>query len=189
VCGHEFPLINILPQKKKEQSEEEKFAPSCSTSTDSPGNIKKCTTITSEISSLEKNESESDCADDDFYHRNDDNFNNNESCNKCRGFEQDILIRKLVEKWWAPLLKASELNKEAEQHLERDLLDEALKTCNQSLEVGELLLRLKSLPSLFVKFTLRVQAAHFKRNFTKTHVCLDSQKAGSVDLLSVSLCR
>lgn len=138
MCGHEFPLINILPQKKREQSDDENFTPSCSTSTNDPGNIKKSTTITSEISSLERNESESDCAENDFYHRN-DNFNNNESCNKCRGFEQDILIRKLVEKWWAPLLKASELNKEAEQHLERDLLDEALKTCNQSLEIGELM--------------------------------------------------
>lgn len=137
VCGSEFPLINILPQMNKEQSDDENFAPSCSTSTNSSGSIKKCTTITSEISSHEKNENESDCAENDFYGRH-DSFNNNESCNKCRGFEQDILIRKLVEKWWGPLLKASELNKEAEQHLERDLLDEALKTCNQSLEIGKL---------------------------------------------------
>jgi hypothetical protein len=185
VCGHEFPLINILPQKKKEQSEEEKFAPSCSTSTDSPGNIKKCTTITSEITSLEKDESESDCADNDFYHGNDDNFNNNESCNKCRGFEQDILIRKLVEKWWAPLLKASELNKETEQHLERDLLDEALKTCNQSLEVGELLFAIEVSPSSAL---FRQVHSGSSRSFqTQFHANLRLSrfaKAGSVDLLS-----
>lgn len=56
---------------------------------------------------------------------------------KCGGFEQDILVRRLVEKWWGSHLKASELNDEAEQYLKRNLLDEALKCCNQSLEVGE----------------------------------------------------
>lgn len=56
---------------------------------------------------------------------------------QCGGFEQDILVRRLVEKWWGSHLKASELNDEAEQYLKRNLLDEALKCCNQSLEVGE----------------------------------------------------
>lgn len=56
---------------------------------------------------------------------------------KCGGFEQDILVRRLVEKWWGSHLKASELSDEAEQYLKRNLLDEALKCCNQSLEVGE----------------------------------------------------
>jgi tetratricopeptide (TPR) repeat protein len=56
----------------------------------------------------------------------------------CGGFEQDILVRRLVEKWWNPHLKASELNEEAEGFLQRNLYDEALKSCNQSLEHGEL---------------------------------------------------
>ncbi|XP_029725794.2 LON peptidase N-terminal domain and RING finger protein 1 [Aedes albopictus] len=50
------------------------------------------------------------------------------------GFEQDILVRRLVERWWGPELKAAELNEEAQRHLEGDALDEALRCCNQSLE-------------------------------------------------------
>lgn len=53
------------------------------------------------------------------------------------GFEQDILVRRLVERWWGPELKAAELNEEAQRHLEGDALDEALRCCNQSLEYGE----------------------------------------------------
>lgn len=56
------------------------------------------------------------------------------------GFEQDILIRRLVERWWGPELKAAELQEEAQRHLEAHSLDEALRCCNQSLEHG------KSLP-------------------------------------------
>lgn len=62
------------------------------------------------------------------------------------GFEQDILIRRLVERWWGPELKAAELNEEAQRYLDDgggggdggDGLDEALRCCNQSLENGEL---------------------------------------------------
>uniref|UniRef100_A0A182WBE8 RING-type domain-containing protein n=1 Tax=Anopheles minimus TaxID=112268 RepID=A0A182WBE8_9DIPT len=50
------------------------------------------------------------------------------------GFELDILIRRLVERWWAPELKAAELHEEAQRHLEDNSLDEALRCCNQSLE-------------------------------------------------------
>ncbi|XP_052860568.1 uncharacterized protein LOC128267717 [Anopheles cruzii] len=49
-------------------------------------------------------------------------------------FEQDILIRRLVERWWAPELKAADLQEEARRHLEANSLDEALRCCNQSLE-------------------------------------------------------
>lgn len=55
----------------------------------------------------------------------------------CISFEQDVLIRRLVEKWWGPQLRASELNDEAQRCLENELLDEALKSCNQSLELGK----------------------------------------------------
>ncbi|XP_058066403.1 uncharacterized protein LOC131216024 [Anopheles bellator] len=50
------------------------------------------------------------------------------------GFEQDILIRRLVERWWGPELKAADLQEEAQRHLEANSLDEALRCCNQSLE-------------------------------------------------------
>lgn len=63
------------------------------------------------------------------------------------GFEQDILIRRLVERWWGPELKAAELNEEAQRYLDDgggggggdggEGLDEALRCCNQSLENGE----------------------------------------------------
>ncbi|XP_058835427.1 LON peptidase N-terminal domain and RING finger protein 2-like [Topomyia yanbarensis] len=50
------------------------------------------------------------------------------------GFEQDILVRRLVERWWGPQLKAAEFNDEAQRYLENNALDEALRCCNQSLE-------------------------------------------------------
>uniref|UniRef100_A0A182N9E6 RING-type domain-containing protein n=1 Tax=Anopheles dirus TaxID=7168 RepID=A0A182N9E6_9DIPT len=50
------------------------------------------------------------------------------------GFELDILIRRLVERWWSPELKAADLHEEAQRHLEDNSLDEALRCCNQSLE-------------------------------------------------------
>lgn len=56
---------------------------------------------------------------------------------QCISFEQDVLIRRLVEKWWEPQLRATELNDEAQRHLENNSLDEALKCCNQSLEYGK----------------------------------------------------
>lgn len=56
---------------------------------------------------------------------------------RCGGFEQDILVRRLIEKWWNSHLKAAELNDEAESYLHRDMHDEALKCCNQSLELGK----------------------------------------------------
>lgn len=55
----------------------------------------------------------------------------------CGGFEQDILVRRLVEKWWSPLIKARELNEEIERHLDANCLDGALRCCNQSLEQGK----------------------------------------------------
>uniref|UniRef100_A0A182VG55 RING-type domain-containing protein n=1 Tax=Anopheles merus TaxID=30066 RepID=A0A182VG55_ANOME len=55
------------------------------------------------------------------------------------GFELDILIRRLVERWWAPELKAADLHEEAQRHLEDNSLDEALRCCNQSLEHVDLL--------------------------------------------------
>lgn len=60
-----------------------------------------------------------------------------DSYTQCISFEQDVLIRRLVEKWWESRLRATELNDEAQRHLESNALEEALKCCNQSLEYGK----------------------------------------------------
>uniref|UniRef100_A0A182KEG0 RING-type domain-containing protein n=1 Tax=Anopheles christyi TaxID=43041 RepID=A0A182KEG0_9DIPT len=59
-----------------------------------------------------------------------------EGASSSVGFELDILIRRLVERWWGPELKAADLQEEAQRHLEDNSLDEALRCCNQSLEHG-----------------------------------------------------
>lgn len=70
-------------------------------------------------------------------------------------FEQDVLIRRLVEKWWGPQLRAAEFNDEAQRCLENNLLDEALKSCNQSLELGKFsfISTINFLYSLFIYLT------------------------------------
>lgn len=51
---------------------------------------------------------------------------------KFRPFKPDVLVGRLVEKWWSP-----EANQRAEQLLAGRLLDEALKACNESLDKCE----------------------------------------------------
>lgn len=51
---------------------------------------------------------------------------------KFRTFKPDVLVGRLVEKWWSP-----EANRRAEMLLERRQLDEALKVCNESLDKCE----------------------------------------------------
>jgi hypothetical protein len=107
--------------------------------------IMKNSTITSEISSI--NNDTSDMGDmSDVYQQWSDGVDSSntiisggEEDDGCGGFEQDILVRRLIEKWWNPLLKVSEMNDEADGYLQRNLLDDALKCCNQSLEQGELM--------------------------------------------------
>lgn len=137
VCGQKFPVISTQTQLE--------LLPSSSgaTSSSAAAQIIKNSTITSELSSINDDESGNRCVDSsgnemEVFQCVDIVDRNNDTGGRCGGFEQDIMIRRLVEKWWSPSLKASELNEEAEGHLQRDLLDEALKCCNQSLEVGEL---------------------------------------------------
>lgn len=121
VCGQKFPVINTTAQHQLEQQ------PSTSADASAPSTgtqVMKNSTITSELASINSENEMSVDVDD--------------AGGRCGGFEQDILIRRLVEKWWSPLLKASELNEEAERYLERNSLDEALKSCNQSLDAGKL---------------------------------------------------
>lgn len=148
ICGQDFPIINTTSSSNNNVLV---TPPTAST-------VVQNSTITSEFLSIEgspvtmvpMNDREYDeidrnnrivqissIKDDDG---NEDIANNcyeDLDGGKCGGFEQDILVRRLVEKWWGPHLKASELNDEAEQYLKRNLYDEALKCCNQSLEVGE----------------------------------------------------
>lgn len=133
VCGQQFPIV-VSSQKQDFCFKEQFTIPSSSTTVTStsaitapqtiasttivePQNNLKNSTMTSAIEIASASEIEFDGG--------------------CGGFEQDILIRRLVEKWWSPLLRASELNEEVERHLESDSLDEALRCCNQSLEQGK----------------------------------------------------
>lgn len=53
--------------------------------------------------------------------------------NNC---EQDILVKKLTEKWWPGEIKSSQLNEEALGYLKDNSFDDALRCCNESLEKG-----------------------------------------------------
>lgn len=148
VCGQKFPIITATLQQQDKNSDAQQPATSSATTsistsaTTSSTAVMKSSTITSELSSTINNNSEngnghdesSECMD---IYQFTDCSGGNDSNEGCGGFEQDILVRRLVEKWWSSHLRASELNDEAETYLSRELLDEALKCCNQSLEHGE----------------------------------------------------
>lgn len=50
--------------------------------------------------------------------------------------ENDVLIKRLVEKWWHPELAAVEAIASAKDCCRRNLLDDALKHCNEALKKG-----------------------------------------------------
>lgn len=52
-------------------------------------------------------------------------------------FKADVLIGQLIEKWWTPLLQARHHNDETETFMRQNALDQALKSCNVSLEKSE----------------------------------------------------
>lgn len=54
-------------------------------------------------------------------------------------FKSDVLVLRLVEKWWSAELRATKSNEEAVTYMQRNALDEALKACNKSLEKCELI--------------------------------------------------
>lgn len=63
-------------------------------------------------------------------------------CNKYfirhgESLKQDVLISRLVEKWWMPHIQAEIVNGKTETLLRQNALDEALKLCNESLEKCE----------------------------------------------------
>lgn len=49
-------------------------------------------------------------------------------------FMPDVLVRRLVEKWWGADLQAKKINETATSYMHLNLLDDALKYCNASLE-------------------------------------------------------
>lgn len=51
--------------------------------------------------------------------------------------EKDVLICRLVDKWWGAELKAEPRNEDARHYLEAGELDQALRSANESLEQGE----------------------------------------------------
>jgi len=57
-------------------------------------------------------------------------------------FMPDVLVRRLVEKWWGPDLQAKKISEKASSCMHLNLLDDALKFCNASLEKGELSLKI-----------------------------------------------
>lgn len=138
VCEQKFPIINTTLQHQEKNPAQQATTSSAVITTPITSAIVKNSTITS------VNDSEDG-------HNHDMDVYPYAECDEldgCGGFEQDILVRRLIEKWWSPHLKASEFNDEAEGYLERDLLDEALKCCNQSLELGELIFFIHVLISL-----------------------------------------
>lgn len=145
VCGHKFPVINTTPHNQHELNQQPSSSQTTTvaTTSSSANRVMKSSTITSELSSINNNENGNNCVESsgnemDVCRSEDIVDAHNDTGGRCGGFEQDILVRRLVEKWWSPSLKASELNEEAERFLERNSLDDALKSCNQSLDAGKL---------------------------------------------------
>uniref|UniRef100_A0A1A9W7P6 RING-type domain-containing protein n=1 Tax=Glossina brevipalpis TaxID=37001 RepID=A0A1A9W7P6_9MUSC len=54
--------------------------------------------------------------------------------NESMKFMPDVLVRRLVEKWWGSDLQAKKINETAASYMHLHLLDDALKFCNASLE-------------------------------------------------------
>lgn len=48
--------------------------------------------------------------------------------------KQDVLITRLVEKWWMPHIQTESVNETTQTLLRQNALDEALKSCNDALE-------------------------------------------------------
>lgn len=158
VCGQRFPVINTTAHSHPHEQQQPSSSSLASATSSTATQIIKNSTITSELSSI--NDSDSGCADStgnemDVYQSADSIDMSGDAGGRCGGFEQDILVRRLVEKWWSPSLKASELNEEAERFLQRNSFDEALKCCNQSLETGESTAPIDLICCQQLKFSIR----------------------------------
>ncbi|XP_017074029.1 uncharacterized protein LOC108109815 [Drosophila eugracilis] len=56
------------------------------------------------------------------------------SASTAKKFMPDVLVRRLVEKYWGPDLQAKKISEKASSCMHLNLLDDALKFCNASLE-------------------------------------------------------
>ncbi|EDV95501.1 GH23566 [Drosophila grimshawi] len=64
-------------------------------------------------------------------------------------FMPDVLVRRLVEKWWGAELQAKAILERATSYMHLNHLDDALKFCNASLEKGEFELKQSLLDNIF----------------------------------------
>lgn len=71
-----------------------------------------------------------------------------------QNLEQDIFVKRLIERWWSSDSKSIELNDEAIRHLENNSLNDALRYCNKSLNNGKSLHILNY--QIFLVFNCRV---------------------------------
>lgn len=63
-------------------------------------------------------------------------------CKKCgqkvtSSFETNVLIKKLVEKFWPGEVVAAEIREEGNEHLQRNELEEAVSKYNEALSIGK----------------------------------------------------
>ncbi|XP_030385841.1 LON peptidase N-terminal domain and RING finger protein 1 [Scaptodrosophila lebanonensis] len=72
-------------------------------------------------------------------------------------FMPDVLIRRLVEKWWGADLQAKKINEKASSCMHLNLLDDALKFCNASLEKAP-----TNFKSLCLRAEVLLKLSHFQ---------------------------
>nr|XP_036670915.1 uncharacterized protein LOC108006862 [Drosophila suzukii] len=72
-------------------------------------------------------------------------------------FMPDVLVRRLVEKWWGPDLQAKKISEKASSCMHLNLLDDALKFCNASLEKAP-----ANFKSLCLRAEVLLKLSHFQ---------------------------
>uniref|UniRef100_A0A6P4F170 Uncharacterized protein LOC108048169 n=1 Tax=Drosophila rhopaloa TaxID=1041015 RepID=A0A6P4F170_DRORH len=72
-------------------------------------------------------------------------------------FMPDVLVRRLVEKWWGPDLQAKKIGEKASSCMHLNLLDDALKFCNASLEKAP-----ANFKSLCLRAEVLLKLSHFQ---------------------------
>ncbi|XP_061391284.1 uncharacterized protein LOC133326678 [Musca vetustissima] len=80
-------------------------------------------------------------------------------------FMPDVLVRRLVEKWWGPDLQARKILETATSYMHLNLLDDALKFCNVSLEKA---------PSNFKSLLLRAEVLRKMNHYQSSLADVDN---------------
>lgn len=81
----------------------------------------------------------------------------------------DILVRQIVEKWWSKELYARNMNDISRQYLKLNILDDALKFCNESLDKCEY-----STMSTFIIPYQRLRLSDYCRTFAVLQFIIQS---------------